>query len=64
MLGLVLLVASDHHDPQARAPRPLLGDALVLLGASLYAVSNVSQEKLLAGVTERQGRRSPFPAAA
>ena len=47
--GLGVLVASDRGSDEAGA-NPLLGDALVLLGACLYAVSNVLQERLLQDV--------------
>lgn len=46
--GLGLLVVSDLDNRQGQtAPDPLLGDLLCLLGAVLYAVSNVSQEYLV-----------------
>ena len=48
VFGLVLLVLADYllaeSSPQTDPMRVLLGDALVLVGASLYATSNVSQE--------------------
>jgi solute carrier family 35 protein F1/2 len=47
--GLTVLVASDKGSAEAGAD-PLRGDALVLLGATLYAVSNVLQERLLQDV--------------
>lgn len=47
LVGLALLVISDHASSTVSAPHPLLGDVLVLLGAIMYAVSNVSQERLL-----------------
>ena len=48
LVSLLLLVSTDGAAPQpgGRA-RPLLGDALVLLGALCYACCNVAQEALL-----------------
>jgi len=51
LLGLAALLASDalcHADGGRPASHPLLGDALTVLAASLYACSNVLQERLLA----------------
>lgn len=46
--GLALLVLADGAGSQSSGyPHALLGDVLVLLGASLYAVGNVAQEFLL-----------------
>lgn len=45
--GIALLVATDPAAGAAGYKAPLLGDMLVLLGACLYAVGNVAQEKLL-----------------
>ncbi|KAL4443860.1 hypothetical protein ABPG75_011597 [Micractinium tetrahymenae] len=50
--GLMVLVTTDRGGGEAGAgaSNPLLGDGLVLLGASLYALCNVLQEWLLADV--------------
>lgn len=46
--GLACLVVSDHlADNNASAGNSLLGDAYCLMGAALYAVSNVCQEALV-----------------
>lgn len=46
--GLAMLVLADGAGSQHSAyPDALLGDVLVLVGASLYAVGNVAQEYLL-----------------
>lgn len=46
--GLALLVTTDRaFSSGTEAPRPLLGDSLVIAGATLYAICNVAQEKLL-----------------
>lgn len=43
--GLVLVVFSDVHSAdRARGSHPVKGDLLILAGATLYAVSNVSEE--------------------
>ncbi|KAL9247103.1 hypothetical protein vseg_020568 [Gypsophila vaccaria] len=49
VLGLVLVVFSDVHvdDRKERGPNPLKGDLLVIAGATLYGVSNVSEEFLV-----------------
>ena len=48
LFGLVILVVTDQGDTtDAKPANPLLGDALVLLAAVLYAANNVAQEKLL-----------------
>ena len=44
----MILVVTDQGDTtNAKPANPLLGDALVLLAAVLYAANNVAQEKLL-----------------
>ncbi|KAL2323817.1 hypothetical protein Fmac_022875 [Flemingia macrophylla] len=46
--GLVLVVFSDvHADDRASGSSPRIGDLLVIAGATLYAVSNVSEEFLV-----------------
>ena len=46
--AIILLIVTDEEYSNSSRPRNvILGDALVLFGASLYAVSNVLQEKLL-----------------
>lgn len=47
--GLVLVVFSDVHasDRQSKGPNPLKGDLLVFAGATLYAVSNVTEEYIV-----------------
>lgn len=45
--GIALLVATDPAAGASGYKAPLVGDMLVLLGACLYAVGNVAQEKLL-----------------
>ncbi|KAF7837144.1 solute carrier family 35 member F1-like [Senna tora] len=46
--GLVLVVFSDvHAGDRAGGSNPRLGDALVIAGATLYAISNVSEEFLV-----------------
>ncbi|CAN0923198.1 Solute carrier family 35 member F1 [Linum grandiflorum] len=47
--GLVLIVFSDVHatDRSSGGSKPWLGDVLVIAGATLYAVSNVSEEFLV-----------------
>lgn len=45
--GIMLLVVTDPAAGAAGYTAPLWGDMLVLLGACLYAVGNVAQEKLL-----------------
>lgn len=51
VLGLGLLVVTDKHGPQGEATawssNALLGDVLVVLGATLYGAGNVLQEHLL-----------------
>lgn len=48
MAGLAVLVISDQSSAVASvSSKPFLGDCLALLGATLYAVTNVTQEKLL-----------------
>ncbi|CAN6483131.1 unnamed protein product [Victoria cruziana] len=50
--GLVVIVFSDVHGAgdRTRGPNPLKGDLLVVAGATLYAVSNVSEEFLVKNV--------------
>ncbi|KAJ0093209.1 hypothetical protein Patl1_26265 [Pistacia atlantica] len=46
--GLVLVVFSDvHAGDRTDGSNPRLGDALVIAGATLYAISNVSEEYLV-----------------
>lgn len=47
LASLVLFVLTDSTDTQAQSP--LLGDALAVAGAFMYAACNVTQEKLLRG---------------
>ncbi|BBN09085.1 solute carrier family 35, member F1/2 [Marchantia polymorpha subsp. ruderalis] len=49
VLGLVLVVFSDVHadDRASGGSRPILGDILMLLGATGYAISNVYEEFLV-----------------
>ncbi|KAK9714224.1 hypothetical protein RND81_06G079900 [Saponaria officinalis] len=49
VLGLVLVVFSDVHaqDRKDRGSNPVKGDLLVIAGATLYGVSNVSEEFLV-----------------
>ncbi|WCJ41462.1 hypothetical protein M5689_022331 [Euphorbia peplus] len=49
LAGLVMVVFSDVHssDRAASGSNPLKGDILVIAGATLYAVSNVSEEFLV-----------------
>ena len=50
--AIVLLIVTDkEYSDGGRAKNVILGDALVLLGASLYAVSNIAQEKLLGRIS-------------
>ncbi|KAL6759305.1 hypothetical protein V8C86DRAFT_1327008 [Haematococcus lacustris] len=44
--GLSMLVLTDRQS-ETGGPQPLLGDVLVLLGACVYAVCNVAQERVL-----------------
>ena len=61
ILGSSILVLSDSKGGVGDGPRPLLGDGLVLIGATMYAVLNIAEERLLgeilssAGVTGAQG---------
>ena len=50
VVGILLLVIVDWAQTGVAhgASKPLLGDALVLLGASMYAISNVGQEYTVA----------------
>eukprot|EP00798_Chlamydomonas_sp_ICE-L_P005006 gene5006-34791_t len=50
--GLALLVITDGNSSTG-GPNPLLGDALVIAGACVYAVCNVCQERLLGLDTSR-----------
>lgn len=47
--GIALLMVGDvlTSDESNRPPNPLLGDCLCLIGAILYSVSNVGQEKMV-----------------
>ncbi|KAF7066570.1 hypothetical protein CFC21_072527 [Triticum aestivum] len=47
--GVVLVVFSDVHasERKSKGPSPLKGDMLVIAGASLYAVSNVTEEYIV-----------------
>eukprot|EP00850_Spirogloea_muscicola_P013481 SM000091S24639 [mRNA] locus=s91:459343:461917:- [translate_table: standard] len=46
--GLLLVLLSDSHvEDRAGGQHPLLGDLLVLLGATLYATANVGEEYLV-----------------
>lgn len=49
ILGVVMVVLSDVHaqDRKGQGSNPLKGDLLVIAGATLYAVSNVSEEFLV-----------------
>ena len=50
MAGLVLVVVSDLSDSSSKdeaGKNPLLGDAFVVIGATLYAASNVWQEAMV-----------------
>jgi solute carrier family 35 protein F1/2 len=47
-VGVVMVVFSDvHAGDRAGGSNPIKGDFLVIAGATLYAVSNVSQEFLV-----------------
>ena len=45
LASLVLFVLTDSADTHAQ--NPVLGDALAIAGAAMYAACNVTQEKLL-----------------
>lgn len=45
LASLALFVLTDSSDTHAQAP--MVGDALALAGASMYAACNVTQERLL-----------------
>ncbi|KAI5056779.1 hypothetical protein GOP47_0028597 [Adiantum capillus-veneris] len=48
VLGLVLVILSDvHANDRAGGSNAVLGDALVIIGATLYALTNVSEEFLI-----------------
>lgn len=48
MAGLTVLVITDQaYESSSQSPRPIFGDFLTLLGACLYAIANVLQEKIL-----------------
>lgn len=48
VLGLVLVILSDvHASDRSRGSNAILGDALVIIGATLYALTNVSEEFLI-----------------
>ena len=44
---MVLVATDSSFDDRRSASKPILGDGLVLLGAALFAVSNVAAERLL-----------------
>eukprot|EP01025_Chloroclados_australasicus_P025474 TRINITY_DN25456_c0_g2_i1.p1 TRINITY_DN25456_c0_g2~~TRINITY_DN25456_c0_g2_i1.p1 ORF type:complete len:452 (+),score=30.48 TRINITY_DN25456_c0_g2_i1:90-1358(+) len=48
--GLALLIVMDHHE-EAASSNPLLGDMLVIAGATVYGICNVTQERLLRSST-------------
>ncbi|KAH7314562.1 hypothetical protein KP509_21G009300 [Ceratopteris richardii] len=51
ILGLVLVILSDvHAKDRSGGSNVLLGDALVIIGATLYAFTNVSEEFLIKNV--------------
>eukprot|EP00898_Chlorokybus_atmophyticus_P001319 jgi/Chlat1/2188/Chrsp17S02750 len=52
IFGLVITDVTGGSVPGG--PRPMLGDALCLMGAVLYAISNVWQEKLLGSVSKEE----------
>lgn len=59
--AIVLLIVTDEEFSRSSGPSTAaFGDALVLFGASLYAVSNVLQEKLL-GKPSILANDSAFP---
>lgn len=45
--GLSVLLLTESPDAASSGQKPFLGDALVLLGATMYGTSNVVEEKLL-----------------
>ncbi|MCO5551665.1 hypothetical protein L7F22_005169 [Adiantum nelumboides] len=48
VLGLVLVILSDvHASDRSGGSNAILGDALVIIGATLYALTNVSEEFLI-----------------
>ena len=47
IVGSSILVLSDSRGGVGDGPRPLLGDGLVLIGAAIYALLNISEEHLL-----------------
>ncbi|KAJ9558852.1 hypothetical protein OSB04_013466 [Centaurea solstitialis] len=53
--GLVLVIFSDVHaaDRSQSGSSPIKGDFLVVAGATLYAVSNVSEEFFVTGAADR-----------
>ena len=51
--GLAVLVITD-KDASSNGTRMLYGDALVIAGATGYAVANVVQEKLLVDTSSRE----------
>ncbi|GBG79860.1 hypothetical protein CBR_g30125 [Chara braunii] len=54
IMGIAVLVLSDvHADDGTRGPRAVLGDFLVLVGATLYACSNVGEEFLVKANTSK-----------
>ncbi|KAF5835255.1 solute carrier family 35, member F1 [Dunaliella salina] len=50
-IGLGVLVLTDRQS-ETGGPNTLLGDSLVLFGATVYAVCNVTQERLLADTSK------------
>ena len=47
IVGSSILVLSDSRGGVGDGPRPLLGDGLVLIGAAIYAMLNIAEERLL-----------------
>ena len=45
--GLCVLVVTETSDSTTSGSAPFLGDAIVLLGATMYGICNVFQEKFL-----------------
>ena len=53
IVGSSILVLSDSRGGVGDGPQPLLGDGLVLVGAAIYALLNISEEHLLGMVALR-----------